>query len=257
MRLPVGFVSHGAPPLALDAARGGDLRRWGEALPRPAALLVVSAHWEATPPALGATETRALIHDYSGFDPRLSDVRYPAPGAPQLAERVTALLEAGDVPVRATDRGQDHGVWVPLVHLFPDADVPLLQLSLPSRLEPRALLAIGERLRPLREEGVLLLASGGLVHDLRRIDWSERSAPPVWATAFEAWARRALVEHDRDALADWRRAAPDSHGAHPTAEHFLPLLVAAGAAEPDEPVTFPVSGFEYGSLSRTSAQLGK
>ncbi|MEM7306583.1 MAG: class III extradiol ring-cleavage dioxygenase [Planctomycetota bacterium] len=252
-RAAVGFVSHGAPTLALDREKGRDLRAWAESMAPPRALLVVSAHWEEAPVALGAPEPTDLIYDFGGFDPRLFELEYRAPGAPWLAERVSSLL--GGAPTRAT-RGWDHGVWVPLLHMYPAADVPLLQLSLPSAWSPRRLFELGRSLRPLRDEGVLLLGSGGLVHNLGALDWSRAGPVPGWAADFEAWARDALRRHDVDALLDFERRAPALSRAHPTHEHLLPLLVALGASDGSDAVSFPVVGFEYGSLSRTAVQLG-
>jgi 4,5-DOPA dioxygenase extradiol len=252
-RIPVGFVSHGTPMLALDDVKGRALRAWADSMPRPRALLVVSAHWEATPIALGAVAPEGLVYDFNGFDPRLREVEYGAPGSPALAERVGALL--GGV-ARADGRMWDHGVWVPLVHMYPGADVPLLQLSLPSGMGTRELFDLGRKLRPLRDEGVFVLASGGMVHNLRAIDWTGEEGVPEWATSFETWAKEALVSRDVDGLLDLKRKAPDLRQAHPTLEHLLPLVLALGASSDADPVSFPVEGFELGSLSRTCVQFG-
>lgn len=252
-RQPVVFVSHGAPNLALDEAKGADLRRMADGMPRPSAILMLSAHWERTPVTVGTIEPRELIHDYSGFDPALGDLRHDAPLAPELARRVAHLL---DVEFDPRPRGWDHGVWVPLIHMDPEARTPLLQLSLPTRLSAAELLALGERLRPLRDEGVLVMGSGGLVHNLGQLDWAESRPTPTWATDFEEWTRERLVAHDRDALADIIDGAPALREAHPTLEHLQPLLVAAGASQEKDAVTFPVGGFEYSSLSRTAVRFG-
>jgi 4,5-DOPA dioxygenase extradiol len=253
--MPVGFMAHGAPTLALDAERGADFRRWGAALAKPSALLVVSAHWESAPVSIGTTETRALLYDFHGFQDPLYQVRYPAPGAPELAARVAALL--GDGVRREPARALDHGVWVPLVHMFPDAGVPVLQLSMPSTLGSKQLFLLGQRLAPLRDEGVLLLGSGNLTHNLGRLDWGGNGGTPAWAAEFDAWIAGVLVRHDFDALVDYREKAPALRQNHPTEEHLQPLLVVAGAASAGTPpVSFPVRGFEFGSLSRRSVQLG-
>ena len=254
-RLPAAFVGHGAPLLALDAEKGAPLRAWGAALGRPRAVLVVSAHWEQAPAAIGATETRPLVYDFGGFPRALYEVRYLAPGAPWLATRLDALL--GAAPGRS-ERGLDHGAWTPLVHLFPAADVPVLQLSLPSREGARALFDLGRRLAPLRDEGVFVLASGNVTHNLRAVDFSGVSAPPGWARDFDAWAAEALLRRDWDTLVDFAAKAPSYRSAHPTDEHWLPMLVAAGAgADADaDAVRFPVEGWEYGSLSRRAVALG-
>jgi len=246
------FVSHGAPSLALDVPRGRELARWGAELERPRALVVVSAHWERTPISIGTARVRPLYHDYSGFAPELRDVTYAAPAATALADELARGLAEFGVE-RDDARPWDHGVWVPLVHLFPARDVPVLQLSLPSRAAPAELGRLGARLGVLLDERALLLASGGFVHNLRRIDWSESEPPPAWATDFEAWGRGALERGDLDTLLDWRAKAPAPLVAHPTPEHWLPLLVAAGAAPRAR--RFPVEGYEYGSLSRLSVEL--
>lgn len=248
MTLPVAFVAHGAPLLATDDVRGAPLRAWGAKLPRPRAILAVSAHWRSRGPAVGATETIPLLYDFGGFPEELYRLQYPAPGAPEVAERVVALTGAA----RAPARGLDHGVWVPLLHLFPAADVPVLQLSLPVDRDPYEL---GRALAPLRDEGVLILGSGVLVHNLGALDWTEARARPKWAVDFDRWAADALARGDHDTLRNWRRA-PGASLAHPTDEHYTPLLVAAGAAGPATPATFPVEGFDYGTLSRRCVQWG-
>lgn len=254
-RMPVGFVAHGAPTLALDPTRGADFRRWGEQLPHPTAVLVVSAHWEGQPVAIGTTERRALLYDFQGFPDDLYRVEYPAPGAPELASRVEALL--GRATRRVPTRALDHGVWVPLVHLLPAADVPVLQISMPSALGARELFALGQRLAPLRDEGVLVLGSGNITHNLRRLDWQGTGATPAWASDFDGWVADVLVRHDFDALVDYAHKAPALRDNHPTEEHLQPLLVTAGAAsQGTQPTSFPVQGFEYGSLSRRSVQIG-
>jgi len=252
MRAPSAFVSHGAPTLALDQRAGADFAAWARSFAAPRALLVISAHWERTPVRVGTAAGGPLIHDYSGFPPELRRLEYPAPGAPELAERLAQQLGAQ----RAPDRRWDHGVWVPLLHMYPAADVPLVQISLPSQLPGAEILALGRALAPLREDGVMILGSGGMVHNLGALDWSGGARPPAWALEFEAWARAVLVAGDFDQLADFQNAAPALDLAHPTLEHFLPLLVAAGAALPDETVKFPIAGFEYGSLSRLAAHFG-
>lgn len=255
--LPALFVAHGAPTLALDPDKGSDFRRWGAALPKPSGIVVVSAHWEAAPVTIGSVEQRELVYDFYGFPKPLYEVRYPAPGAPELARRVEALAASLGSVRRDTTRGLDHGVWVPLLHLFPGADVPVLQISMPSSLGAKALFALGERLAPLRQERVLIVGSGNLTHNLRRLDWRGEGGPPVWAGEFDAWVADVLARRDFDALVDYAKRAPALREAHPTEEHLQPLLVAAGAASTGSgPVTFPVSGFEYGSLSRRSVQLG-
>lgn len=254
-RMPLLFVSHGAPTLALDRAKAEPFRAWGAALPKPKAILVISAHWEKSPPTLGTLSTKGLVYDFYGFPEPLYRVEYPAPGAPELGERVSSLLE-GRV-ARSPDRGLDHGVWVPLLHLFPGADVPVLQMSMPSSEGPRALFELGKKLWPLRDEGVLILGSGGWVHNLRRIDFSDSGGPPPdWALQFDAWAADVMARRDFDALLDYRRKAPGFSLAHPSEDHWLPLLVVAGAASPgNEAMRSVIEGFEFGSLGRRSIQF--
>lgn len=253
-RMPAGFVAHGAPLLALDEHKGAPLAAWGRTLPKPRAVLWVSAHFEAAPVTLSATSSAPLVYDFYGFPEPLYRVQYPAPGAPWLAERIAGLLEG--TPVRRDEgRGLDHGAWVPALHLFPDADVPMLQISLPT-LDGAALLALGRRLAPLRDEGVLVLGSGNLTHNLRRLDLAERSAPPSWAREFDAWCAEALAKGDVDELVAFRERAPAVEIAHPRVEHFVPLLVAVGATGGSFSVATRVDGWEYGSLSRRSVELG-
>ena len=252
-RYPVGFVAHGAPLLALDSALGEPFRRWGESLPRPRAFLVISAHFEQAPLTIGTTEPRGLLYDFSGFPEALYRVRYDAPGAPWLADRVEQLLEGHEI--HRSDRPLDHGVWTPLVHLAPSADVPVLEISMPRDYSAGQLFRAGGRLAPLRDEGVWILGSGNIVHNLGRLDWPGGGATPSWAVEFDAWSATVLARSDWDALIDYRRRAPALSFAHPTEEHFRPLLVAAGAAG-DDATTFVFEGWEYGSLSRRSVQFG-
>jgi len=254
-RMPVSFLGHGAPTLALDPVKGADFRRWGERLPRPSAILMVSAHWQDAPITLSATRPVELVYDFYGFPDALYQLRHDAPPAPALADRVEALLEGQ--AVRRSERGLDHGAWVPLIHLDPEARIPVLQVSMPASSRPDQLLAMGRTLAPLRDEGVWIVGSGNIVHNLRRVDFSGRSAPPAWAAEFDEWAKDALDRGDVDALADHRIRAPGSNLAHPTDEHFRPLLVALGAAGSDlEKVKYEIEGFEYGSISRRSLSFG-
>lgn len=251
--LPVGFVGHGAPTLAIDPGKGGDLTRWARGMAKPRAILVVSAHWENTPATAGATRMRDLLYDFSGFPRELYELRYESPGAPDLARRLSSLVPGG---VREEDRPLDHGVWVPLIHMAPDADIPVLQLSLPSRGGPQGLFELGRSLAPLQDEGVFIMGSGNVVHNLRRIDWSEGPAPG-WAQEFDQWVAETLASADYDGLVDYRGKSPGLTMAHPTEEHFQPLLVAAGAASVRGSMSsFPVEGFEYGSISRRCVQFG-
>ncbi len=254
-RLPVAFVGHGSPMTALDPAKGGEWQRWGQSLGRPTSILVVSAHWEAAPATIGATRSVPLVYDFSGFPRALYAVTYAAPGAPALAQRVRGLLQPLGGAREAPTRGLDHGAWVPLVWMARGADVPVLQLSLPTQDGP-ALVRLGQALAPLRAEGVLILASGNLTHNLRAIDGRAGAPTPSWAHDHDAWLADALARRDVDALADFRRRAPALRQNHPTLEHLTPLLVAVGAASTAwSGSSFPLTGFEAGSLSRRCVTL--
>ncbi|MCC6216751.1 MAG: dioxygenase [Polyangiaceae bacterium] len=253
--MPALFAAHGAPVLLDDAVWMAELAAWARALPRPKSVLMVSAHWEARPATLGATRTVPLVYDFYGFPERYYQTRYAAPGAPDLAARVRELLRERDLAVaEEPTRGLDHGAYVPLVAMFPSADVPVLQLSIPG-LDPQALFRLGRALGPLRDEGVLIFGSGFLTHNLR---YAFRPGTPGWAREFDDWAADALTRLDVDALQDFRARAPAASTAHPTWEHFAPVLVAVGAAADDPPrVTFPITGWWMdGAFTRRSLQLG-
>ena len=254
-RMPAIYLSHGAPPLADDALWTGQLARWSATLPKPASVLMVSAHWEAAPLALGATTTVPLVYDFWGFPERYYQVTYPAPGAPELAENVRKLLRGAGMPVAdVPDRGLDHGAYVPLVEMYPQADVPVLQISMPS-LDPKELFDIGRKLSPLRDDGVLIIGSGFFTHNLRALTADDRVVPAVMAE-FDDWGRRTLEAGDLDALLDFEHKAPASRLAHPRTEHFAPLFVTLGAAA-DELTTqrTVIDGYWLG-LARRSIQLG-
>lgn len=254
--MPVIFLAHGSPQLLDDAGWMRELRAWADALPRPTAILMLSAHWEAHPPALGAVTTVPLVYDFYGFPKRYYETTYPAPGAPALAARVRSLFAPSGSGVVATERGLDHGAYVPLVAMYPAADLPVLQLSLPSLAAPE-LFALGRTLAPLRDEGVLIVGSGFLTHNLRMLDPTPHAATPAWAEEFDAWTADVLVRRDVDALLDYRARAPGVALALPTHEHFAPVVAAAGAAvDRPGPVSFPITGFVGGSLTRRSVQLG-
>jgi 4,5-DOPA dioxygenase extradiol len=235
--------------LALDARRGAELGAWAASMGRPASVLVVSAHFERSPVTIGATTTRPLIYDFGGFAPELYRVQYRAPGAPALADRVEAVLAPLTAVRRDPARGLDHGAWVPLKWMFPAADVPVLPVSLPTH-DPRTLWRLGRAIRPLRDEGVLVLGSGSLTHNLRRLG-RLGAPPPAWADEFDRWAAETLARRDVDALLDWERRAPAARTNHPTVEHFVPLILAAAATHDTERPTSAITGFD-GSVSRRS-----
>ena len=253
-RMPSIFLAHGAPPLLDDAEWNGQLAGWASALPRPKALLVFSAHWEAKPISIGATAPVPLVYDFYGFPERYYRVRYPSPGAPELAARVRALLDAARIP--HTDdpaRGMDHGTYIPLMAMYPKADIPVLQVSLPS-LDPKAVFDIGGALAPLRDENVLLVGSGFLTHNLRAF------GQPLdgWASEFDAWNAEVLARGDVDALLDYRAKAPGVRMALPTHEHYVPVILAAGAAGGDvKRAAFPITGWWMDNpFTKRSVQFG-
>jgi 4,5-DOPA dioxygenase extradiol len=254
-RLPTLFVAHGAPPLLDDAAWVQELRDWAASMPRPQSILMLSAHWEEKPVTLGATRTVPLIYDFFGFPAHHYEQQYRAPGAPALAERIRRMLGATQPVREEPERGLDHGAYVPLVAMYPDAEVPVLQMSLPSE-QPRELFALGQALASLRDEGVLIVGSGFITHNLHALDWHGRSAPPSWALEFDEWTADAVRTRNVDALLDYRRKGPGVAQSLPTQEHFVPLLVALGASDENDEVSFPISGFWLGSLTRRSVQFG-
>ncbi len=257
-RFPSVFLAHGSPLLLDDAVWVDELRRWADAMPRPRAVLMISAHWVDAPVTLGATRTAPLVYDFYGFPDRYFSVKYPAPGAPGLAERVRALLSPAGPVASDPGRGLDHGAYVPLVAMYPRADVPVLQISIPT-LDPGALVELGRRLAPLRDEGVLIVGSGFITHNMRAIAWGDSPPPPPsWATDFDAWAREMVEKRDVDALLHYREKAPGVRMALPTHEHFVPLAVSLGTslAVGAEAAAFPITGFTYGSFTKRSVQFG-
>jgi 4,5-DOPA dioxygenase extradiol len=252
-KMPVLFQAHGAPPLLDDPGWMAELAGWAKVLPRPKAIVVVSAHWEAHPISIGATRPLPLIYDFYGFPDKFYRLQYPSPGAPETAARVRALLDAANIKhVDDPERGLDHGTYIPLMCMYPDAEIPVLQISLPS-MDPKDLFAMGQALAPLRDEGVLLIGSGFITHNLRALSLRET---PAWASEFDQWTADALARHDHDLLIQYRTKAPGVRESLPTHEHFVPVLFSAGAA-PDANVTFPITGFWWGgAMTRRSAQLG-
>jgi 4,5-DOPA dioxygenase extradiol len=253
--MPSIFLAHGAPPLLDDAQWMGELAGWASAMPKPKAILMISAHWERRPVTLGATTPVPLIYDFYGFPERYYTTKYPAPGAPELAARVRELLGASQPVADAPDRGLDHGAYVPLVAMYPAADIPVLQMSIPT-MDPKELITLGRALAPLRQEGVLIVGSGFIVHNLRAMRPGQATIPS-WATDFDAWTGQQLEKRDVDALAKYRRTAPGVDMALPTHEHFVPVLVALGASvDRAEAVKFPIMGNWFGAFTKRSVQFG-
>ncbi|MBI2319057.1 MAG: dioxygenase [Betaproteobacteria bacterium] len=233
MALPALFVSHGAPNVVLhEGPVRNFFRSLGKQLERPRAIVAVSAHWEARTPTVNASEHPKTIHDFFGFEPPLYEMTYGAPGAPELARRIERLLAgAGMRAALDSARGLDHGVWTPLMLMYPQADIPVTQVSVQPFESTRHHFLIGQALRELRAEGVLVLASGNATHNLRAMQ-PEGSEPPAWVSAFALWLRQAIAGGNTEDLLDYRRAAPFAARNHPTEEHFLPLFATIGAGTP-------------------------
>ncbi|MBK7848791.1 MAG: dioxygenase [Zoogloea sp.] len=250
-RHPVLFVSHGAPDVLLKPGASVALwQRLGAELPRPRAILVISAHWAAGNRPSTTAATPDTIHDFGGFPDALYAMEYPAPGAPALAARVRELLAAAALPCAETpDRGLDHGAWIPLKAMYPQADIPVVQLALQPFAGTDWHRRIGAALRPLRDEGVLILASGAVTHNFGWLTWGENSKPVEAARAFAAWLGEALARADRPALLDYRRQSAHGAAAHPSEEHLLPLFSALGAASPGEIPLRLEPEYTYGGLA--------
>lgn len=253
-RMPAIFLAHGSPMLLTDRGWMQELNAWAAALPKPKSVLMLSAHWLDKPATIGATTRVPLVYDFYGFPDPFYSVQYPSPGAPELAARVRQLLGPGNT-AEEPKRGLDHGAYIPLVAMYPEADVPVLQLSLPSQ-EPKDLLAMGRALAPLRDEGVLIVGSGFLTHNLRRMSFEPGAPVPGWASDFDAWAGDVLARKDVDALMDYRAKAPGVRESLPTHEHFVPVITALGAGLDEASVKFPITGWTYGSGTKRSVQFG-
>ena len=252
--MPALYIGHGAPPLLDDALWSGQLAAWAKDLPRPKAILIVSAHWESAPVSLSASGA-PLVYDFGGFAQKYYEMTYATPDATALAGRIAAMMPDSEPVHQHRSRGLDHGAWVPLKIMYPDADIPVLQMSLPTQ-DPYKLLKLGERLRPLRDEGVLIIGSGFLTHGLPFLrDFSIDAAAPGWSREFDAWAAEALSRGDVDELAAYKSKAPGMPYAHPTVEHYTPLFITLGAATAaDQPGDQLVDGFWMG-LSKRSLQV--
>jgi len=255
--MPALFLSHGAPPLFDDPLWIGELFAWSQALPKPSAVLIISAHWEEAPLRISASGAGVpLVYDFSGFAPRYATMTYPTPDASGLAGQIVALMPVDEPVHRDRSRGLDHGAWVPLKVMYPYADVPVLQLSIPSH-DPARLLELGGRLRALRDEGVLIIGSGFMTHGLPYLSREAffDNVVPTWSAEFDHWAAETLDAGDLDALADYREQAPGMPYAHPTVEHFVPLFITLGAASTrGAAIETKVDGFQFG-LAKRSIQV--
>ena len=256
-RLPTIFFGHGNPMNALEQnAYTEAWRGIGQTIPRPKAILCVSAHWYLPGTLVTAVESPRTIHDFGGFPPALYEVQYPAAGDPALCSRVQELLSGVDVGL---DRqwGLDHGTWSVLCHVYPEADVPVVQLSIDETQPAELHYELGRRLAPLRDEGVLVIGSGNLVHNLHAYAWGRHPVDPYdWAVRFEQQARQWMVSGNHGPLVGYEKLGRDAMLSAPTPDHYLPLLYVLGAAHADEDVTFPVEGIDGGSVSMLTVKVG-
>ena len=254
---PVFFISHGAPTFAIEPGQlGPRLGEIGAQLEGVRAILVVSPHWQTRQLEVMTTAEPETIHDFGGFPAELYRLQYPAHGAPAIAETVARSLTEAGWPVRTDNqRGLDHGTWVPLMHMRPAADIPVFQVSLPLAMDARLSLALGGALAQLREQGVAIIGSGSMTHNLYEFRGGAGPTAP-YVTAFTEWVRNAVSRRDLEALADYRKRAPHAERAHPTDEHFLTLLVAVGATRPDERCELLTDEVNYGMLSMESYGWG-
>jgi 4,5-DOPA dioxygenase extradiol len=253
MSMPALYIGHGAPPLLDDPVWSSQLRDLAARLPRPRGVLVVSAHWEAAPLSLSATApTTPLVYDFGGFDPKYYRETYWTPDSSVLAARVSAAMPDHEPVHQHATRGLDHGAWVPLKIMYPEADIPVVQMSMPTH-DPGRLMEIGRRLRALRDEGVLVIGSGFLTHGLPFLtDFRIEADAPGWSRDFDLWAAEAVAAGDVDVLASYRDVAPGMPFAHPTVEHYTPLFVALGAAtDPAQPAEQLFEGYWMGLSKRS------
>jgi 4,5-DOPA dioxygenase extradiol len=252
-RMPVGFVGHGAPTLGLeDNTITRAWHDWAKSLPKPKAVLVLSAHWLSPKPQVGPQIPQPLLYDFYGFPDELYRVKYDPPASESAVQSALDLLRSARLePTLAPQRGLDHGAWIPLSKMFPKADIPVFQLSLPTGVPLSMHLALGKALAPLRDEGIWILGSGNITHNLGRVNFAERDAEPEsWARDFDAWAKGTLEEFDLEKLTRYREA-PGGMQSHPTDDHYIPLVAAAAAAgtQGKPNIRYPYEGFDYGTLS--------
>ncbi|MGM7776255.1 dioxygenase family protein [Arthrobacter sp. KNU-44] len=251
--MPSLYISHGAPNTFEDTAWMQQLHGWARSMPKPKAIVVISAHWESDSLGITSTTPAELVYDFGGFAPMYYGLRYDSPDPSDLAQQIMNVLPTTEHVYEHRGRGLDHGAWVPLKAMYPAADIPILQLSLPTH-DTRRLFSLGQRLKKLREEGILVIGSGFMTHGLQYADASHRTTPPTWSIEFDQWAADALARGDVDELARFRTHAPGAQRSHPTVEHFTPLFVTLGAAtDPTAPVTTTIDGFVIG-LSKRSFQ---
>jgi 4,5-DOPA dioxygenase extradiol len=255
MQMPSLYIGHGAPPLLDHEQWRSELSAWSANLPTPKAILIISAHWESAPLMVGATTPVPLIYDFYGFPQKYYHLQYAAPGAPELAARIAAVMPDTEPLHQAPSRGLDHGAYVPLMLMYPEANIPVLQMSVPTE-DPLKLFELGRRLKPLQDEGVLIIGSGFMTHGLPFTDMSRgaNQAAPGWSADFDAWANEALQRGDIETLMNYRNA-PAFKYAHPTADHLVPMYVTLGlASDAESGIDSTIDGFWYG-LSKRSFQV--
>ena len=256
MNLPVLYISHGAPPLLEDEQWMAELAQWAKEIPKPKGILIVSAHWEAEPITISSTRANTpLIYDFGGFSPKFYNMQYGTPDATWLGDMVAKLMPADEPLRRSENRGLDHGAWVPLKVMYPDADIPVVQLSMPTH-DPEKLIDLGRRLKPLREQGVLVIGSGFMTHGLQFIrDWRVEADAPTWSAEFDIWAKETLAKGDIETLIRYKDTAPGMPYAHPTVEHFTPLFITLGASTDLEQIPeTKIDGYFMG-LAKRSIQV--
>ncbi len=250
--MPALYIGHGAPMLLDDPTWTAELMQVAQDLPRPKAILIVSAHWESAPITLSNVQANApLVYDFYGFDQKYYEMTYDSPEATALAQKVASLMPANE-PIHQSNRGLDHGAWVPLKIMYPDADIPVLQMSMPTS-NPYLLMELGKRLQPLRDEGVLIIGSGFMTHGLPYLrNWSINANAPTWSSDFDQWAAEAMATGNIDELANFKSNAPGMPYAHPTVEHFTPLFITLGASQkPDQAPKTLIEGYFMGLSKRS------
>lgn len=250
--MPALYIGHGAPLLLDDPIWSSEIAAISSKFAKPSAILIVSAHWESAPISISSPIAGTpLVYDFGGFAQKYYEMTYETPDASALAARIAAMMPDNE-PLHQSNRGLDHGAWVPMKIMFPEANIPVLQMSMPTS-DPGKLIELGQRLRPLRDEGVLIIGSGFMTHGLPYIrDWSLDAKAPGWSSDFDAWAADAIARGDVDMLASYKDLAPAVNYAHPTVEHFTPLFITLGAAtKPDAIAETLVDGFWMGLSKRS------
>jgi 4,5-DOPA dioxygenase extradiol len=250
--MPALYIGHGAPPLLEHAQWRSELSQWASELPTPSAILIISAHWESAPLVVGATTPQPLVYDFYGFPDKYYHLQYGAPGAPELAHKIAALMPDTEPLHQDPSRGLDHGAYIPLMIMYPEANIPVLQMSVPTH-DPLKLYQLGQRLKPLRDEGVLVIGSGFLTHGLPFTDMykgADQSAPG-WSAEFDDWADQSLQRGDIETLLNYRNA-PALRYAHPTVDHLMPMYLTLGLSDTAEQgISSTIEGFWYGLSKRS------